>query len=360
MDPTSMTTFKYIFDEMNFSPFSPKKDECDVCAAYKTKNLTKEVYKEHVSKKEEVRHEKENDKRPSNKVFTMDIQSVLLCPKSNVSALYYKTNTKEKEEIIRSAKSRVLEMNLKLNGLDIQQWHSCKTEISQKKGHQAGIEYDDSDSTDGSDNESLLEDRVVQSQAETQENIEDFEVVRLEDRQSVQAGNQVPHQEQLNDMPSTPKRNTSEGEQFLVPPKSSRKKKGKPTSTTENENITQEAFQMMKAAFHRSNGGTQVRDEYNIYGELVGHQIRSLSTKFAKVTAQKLINDILFNAKLGKYDYPSYPQRNHKQDHELLLLPIQDHKLILLPIPKHHHLQWTLHWEPLILLVVMLTFCTGP
>ncbi|CAH1970882.1 unnamed protein product [Acanthoscelides obtectus] len=156
-----------------------------------------------------------------------------------------------------------------------------------KKGHQAGIEYDDSDSTDGSDNESLLEDRVV-PQAETQENIEDFEVVRLEDRQSVQAGNQVPHQEQLKDMPSTPKRNTSEVEQFLVPPKSSRKKKG-------------------------SNGGTQVRDEYNIYGELVGHQIRSLSTEFAKVTAQKLINDILFNAKLGKYYYPSYPQRNPSQ-----------------------------------------------
>lgn len=153
----------------------------------------------------------------------------------------------------------------------------------------------------------------MQSQAETHENIEDFEVVRLEDRQSVQAGNQVPHQEQLQDMPSTPKRNTSEGEHFLEPPKSSRKKKGKPTSTTENENITQEAFQMMKAAFHRSDGGTQVRDEYNIYGELVGHQIRSLSTEFAKVTAQKLINDILFDAKLGKYDYPSYPQRNPSQ-----------------------------------------------
>ncbi|CAH1993092.1 unnamed protein product [Acanthoscelides obtectus] len=125
----------------------------------------------------------------------------------------------------------------------------------------------DSDSTDGSDNESLLEDRVVQSQAETQENIEDFEVVRLEDRQSVQAGNQVPHQEQLKDMPSTPKRNTSEGEQFLVPPKSSRKKKGKPTSTTENENITQEAFQMMKAAFHRSNGGTQETDAYTQHSD---------------------------------------------------------------------------------------------
>jgi len=41
--------------------------------------------------KNEARQEKENDKFSINEVFTMDLQSVLLCPKSNVSSLYYKT-----------------------------------------------------------------------------------------------------------------------------------------------------------------------------------------------------------------------------------------------------------------------------
>lgn len=41
--------------------------------------------------KTEARQEKENDKLVINEVFTMDLQAVLLCPKSNVSSLYYKT-----------------------------------------------------------------------------------------------------------------------------------------------------------------------------------------------------------------------------------------------------------------------------
>lgn len=56
-----------------------------------------------------------------------------------------------------------------------------------------------------------------------------------------------------------------------------------------------------------------MRDEYHIYGELVGHKIRSLSTDFAKLTAQQMINNILFDAQLGKYDYPSYPQYTPSQ-----------------------------------------------
>jgi len=41
--------------------------------------------------KQEARLEKENDKLSMDEVFTMDLQSVLLCPKSNVSSLYYTT-----------------------------------------------------------------------------------------------------------------------------------------------------------------------------------------------------------------------------------------------------------------------------
>jgi hypothetical protein len=77
---------------MNLSIYTPKKDLCDVCVAHDTKNLNDEKYQEHQELKKEARAEKEKDKETEGIfVFTMDLQSVLLCPKSTVSAMYYKT-----------------------------------------------------------------------------------------------------------------------------------------------------------------------------------------------------------------------------------------------------------------------------
>lgn len=92
IEAASLTIFKYLFEEMSLSLFSPKKDECDICVGYRTKNIGEEIYQEHVLKKDEARDEKQKDKESlDNIVFTMDLQSILLCPQSNVSALYYKT-----------------------------------------------------------------------------------------------------------------------------------------------------------------------------------------------------------------------------------------------------------------------------
>lgn len=91
LEPVSLTLFVYVFEEMNLSIFSPKKDECDLCVGYRTKNIQQEEYDIHILKKEEARSEKDKDKDSHNRVFTVDLQSVLLCPKSNVSALYYRT-----------------------------------------------------------------------------------------------------------------------------------------------------------------------------------------------------------------------------------------------------------------------------
>lgn len=87
----SIATLSNMFEDLNLALFSPKKDECDVCVGFKTKNIEESIYTEHIAKKEEARTEKAEDKNSNNKVFTMDLQSVLLCPKSNVSALYYRT-----------------------------------------------------------------------------------------------------------------------------------------------------------------------------------------------------------------------------------------------------------------------------
>ncbi|CAH1970972.1 unnamed protein product [Acanthoscelides obtectus] len=72
----------------------PKKDLCDVCEAYKTKNLSEDKYNLHQTSKLEARQSKEKDKSTSDvtvNVYPMDLQSVLLASKSTVAAMYYKT-----------------------------------------------------------------------------------------------------------------------------------------------------------------------------------------------------------------------------------------------------------------------------
>jgi hypothetical protein len=89
--PLSLCTFLKCFEHNNLSLFQPKKDACDYCESFKTGNLSNEEYEAHILRKDEARVEKEKDKEDSKSItFTMDLQSVLLCPRSNVSALYYK------------------------------------------------------------------------------------------------------------------------------------------------------------------------------------------------------------------------------------------------------------------------------
>ena len=47
--------------------------------------------------------------------------------------------------------------------------------------------------------------------------------------------------------------------------------------------------------------GSRGRDEYDVYGELVAHNIRKLKSEFARATVQYLVNGILYEAQLGKY-----------------------------------------------------------
>ncbi|KAF0746515.1 Uncharacterized protein FWK35_00025276, partial [Aphis craccivora] len=89
--PMSSAAFDNLLEEKNISLFQPKKDACDICTAFQTGNLSIEEKEIHNQMKNVARQEKENDKLSINEVFTTDLQSVLLCPKSNVSSLYYKT-----------------------------------------------------------------------------------------------------------------------------------------------------------------------------------------------------------------------------------------------------------------------------
>lgn len=115
--PLSVSAFSNTFINKNLSLFRPKKDECDICVSYRTGNISEEVYNLHQGKKKEARAEKELDKDTEQYVFTMDLQSVLLCPKSQVSSLYYRT---------KLAVHNLTFFNLKTKDVSCYVWHEAE------------------------------------------------------------------------------------------------------------------------------------------------------------------------------------------------------------------------------------------
>ncbi|WAR25418.1 hypothetical protein MAR_011122 [Mya arenaria] len=93
--PYHKTGFIEMFKDMNLSLWQPKKDQCDKCCEHKANNLDEDIYQAHILKKNEAREAKQADKEKAKhdsttKLFTIDLQSLLVCPKLNASSLYYK------------------------------------------------------------------------------------------------------------------------------------------------------------------------------------------------------------------------------------------------------------------------------
>jgi hypothetical protein len=51
--------------------------------------------------------------------------------------------------------------------------------------------------------------------------------------------------------------------------------------------------------------GKEVRHQYTVFGEQVGVQIRELPSPYARKVVKQVINTVLFDVKMGKYDSPS-------------------------------------------------------
>lgn len=85
--------FNQILEEKKISIFKPRKDQCDVCTAKKEGNISEEQYTLHIEKKNEAYNAHIEARALSSSevlVLTVDVQSVLLCPKMLVSVQYYK------------------------------------------------------------------------------------------------------------------------------------------------------------------------------------------------------------------------------------------------------------------------------
>lgn len=80
---------------MKLSIHIPRKDQCDTCCSYKTGNLPKNMWEDHIAEKNRARLEKENDKKKAvnGEIYCLnaDVQAVKITPMTKASALYYKT-----------------------------------------------------------------------------------------------------------------------------------------------------------------------------------------------------------------------------------------------------------------------------
>ncbi len=86
--------FKMRIKKENIGIHSPRKDQCDLCLGYEHGTVEEDIYKAHFNRKQEGRKLKNYFKKKANDstlVVTMDLQSVLLSPKTLASAMYYKT-----------------------------------------------------------------------------------------------------------------------------------------------------------------------------------------------------------------------------------------------------------------------------
>ena len=88
------TFFNKVFEKEKLSVFTPRKDQCDLCVSAKHGNTDQDALEVHIKAKNEARAEKASDKEKSSdkmSVWTVDVQAVLICPKTQASAMYYKT-----------------------------------------------------------------------------------------------------------------------------------------------------------------------------------------------------------------------------------------------------------------------------
>jgi hypothetical protein len=92
----SYSTFYHIFKtEFNISFFTPKKDQCETCAAFgnsseEEKTLLKEKHDQHILEKELSRKEMKEDSQNGNIITAIfDLQAVMQLPKGDVSLFYY-------------------------------------------------------------------------------------------------------------------------------------------------------------------------------------------------------------------------------------------------------------------------------
>lgn len=96
--PISQTSFRYLFTQEKMSVFVPRKDQCEICETAKAGNSTVNIdvhRHQYLAAREEKKQDEERAAdHDDTSVWTMDMQAVLLCPKTKASTMYYRTKLK--------------------------------------------------------------------------------------------------------------------------------------------------------------------------------------------------------------------------------------------------------------------------
>ena len=94
MSPFSIILFNNYFKENNYSLFKPHKNQCNICIGKDTGNVPEEVYNKHYELKCSALDQKECDKRDNDEntlVYCCDTEALLVSPRNNSNAMYYRT-----------------------------------------------------------------------------------------------------------------------------------------------------------------------------------------------------------------------------------------------------------------------------
>ncbi|KAF2901005.1 hypothetical protein ILUMI_05180 [Ignelater luminosus] len=107
--------FTKLLSKEKIAIYTPRKDQCNTCCGYKVGTVGFEEYQKYLKRKDEARAAKNAAKKTASSAkldLTMDLQSVLLCPKTLASAI---------NKVLSSASSNIaVEKFIVLNQLHLE------------------------------------------------------------------------------------------------------------------------------------------------------------------------------------------------------------------------------------------------
>ncbi|KAJ2940829.1 hypothetical protein O0L34_g10080 [Tuta absoluta] len=137
--PAARMTFLKVLNQENIGIHHPRKDQCDTCCSFKTGNITKESYDQHIAKKNEARKAKKEAISKASVselndvvVITVDVQSVLLAPKLLASAIYYKQKLQCHNFTVYNTKSK---------DVTVYFWHEADGNVSANEFTSCVVDY---------------------------------------------------------------------------------------------------------------------------------------------------------------------------------------------------------------------------
>lgn len=103
------------------------------------------------------------------------------------------------------------------------------------------------------------------------------------------------------------------------------KKKHTPTKSN-NSNHTEDRMRELYKSMKSVDNSHQERenkivDDFDVFGDIVARKLRRFRTRCAQITVQHLINNILYEAEMGRYDEPINIPANNYLDSSMVSKP---------------------------------------